>query len=519
MNLYSQEIVKWDDTQSKDWPKECRLVNIISTSDGKNQPAFFFAMRGVKPAPLIVSLHTWSGDYTQKDSLAWQCIKKGYNYIHPNFRGPNNTYEACGSSLVISDIDGAIDFALKNSSVDTSEIHIIGVSGGGYATMLMYMKSRHNIKTFSAWAGISNLLDWYYESEGRKNRYSKDIAQATTGKNFGSGNYNMDREEAKKRSPVFMETPVAERKNGKLYIYEGVHDGYTGSVPITHSINFYNKVVSDFNGTEKNAIIPENEIIQLVTYRCFPGETKLNLGDRKIHYQKTYSDKVKITLFEGGHEMLTNVALDHIKSKKILAIGDSNGEFDFGWVNQLKQLRFEDKIVNTSISGNTIGFDNLGNQKLNTLKNVDSYLEKAIQEIHGVDVILVMLGTNDCKAIFADSLEIVPENMQKLISEIKTNPVYKKYNPEIYIISPPPFGPDKMLTEKYFGGNERIKFLQPKFREIAEKNGCIFIDSFTKIKDAFEYLTLDGIHLTTEGQKLVANIINNQLENKKALSN
>ena len=60
---------------------------------------------------------------------------------------------------------------------------------------------------------------------------------------------------------------------------------------------------------------------------------------------------------------------------KILAIGDSNGEFDFGWVAQLQKIRSVDKIVNTSISGNTIGFDNLGRKQLNTLKNIDSYSE------------------------------------------------------------------------------------------------------------------------------------------------
>ena len=45
-------------------------------------------------------------------------LEKDYNYIHPNFRGINNTKDACCSELVISDIDASIDFALENANVD-----------------------------------------------------------------------------------------------------------------------------------------------------------------------------------------------------------------------------------------------------------------------------------------------------------------------------------------------------------------------------------------------------------------
>ncbi len=189
IHISGQENLKWDDTISKDWPAECKKVSITSSADGKEQPAIFFQSAGESPRPLIVSLHTWSSGYDQKDSLSWQCVENNYNYIHPNFRGQNNTFEACGSPLVISDIDDAIDFAIKNAKVDTNAIHVIGVSGGGYATLLTYMKSKHNISTFSAWASISDIKKWFYESEGRKNKYAKDIAQATTGKTFSGKNY------------------------------------------------------------------------------------------------------------------------------------------------------------------------------------------------------------------------------------------------------------------------------------------------------------------------------------------
>jgi pimeloyl-ACP methyl ester carboxylesterase len=138
--VVEKENTKWDDNHSTGWPTECKQITITSSADGNEQPAYYFRCISRKPRPLIVSLHTWSGDFTQDDPLARQCIADDYNYIHPNFRGPNRTPQACGSDLVISDIDDAIDYAINNAPVDTNSIHVIGVSGGGYATELTYMK-------------------------------------------------------------------------------------------------------------------------------------------------------------------------------------------------------------------------------------------------------------------------------------------------------------------------------------------------------------------------------------------
>ncbi len=183
-NGICQQNETWDDTKSKRWPTECKRVEIPSSADDAIQQAYFYKSNHVEKRPLIVSLHTWSGNFEQKDTLIWQCIEKGYHYIHPDFRGPNYTYEACGSPLVISDIDDAISYAINHARVDTENMHIIGTSGGGYATLLAYMNTDYQVKTFSAWVPISNLIDWYHESKGRKNKYARHIAMATTGQNF-----------------------------------------------------------------------------------------------------------------------------------------------------------------------------------------------------------------------------------------------------------------------------------------------------------------------------------------------
>ncbi len=496
----------WDDTSRPDWPEVFEDVEIPSTTDGKIQKAYFYATNHQKPQPLIVSLHTWSNNYQQKDPLIREILEKDYNYIRPNFRGPNNTPEACGSPLVTSDIDDAIAYAIEKGNVDLNNIHVIGVSGGGHATLLSFMQSEHDIRTFSAWVPISDLTKWYYESIGRDRKYANDIALATTGKDW-----KMDVQEAQKRSPLYMSTPFEKRINSKLYIYAGIHDGYEGSVPITHSLEMYNKVVGDYNPSAANAIISRESIHQMVTGRFVPGKKKEKIADRDIHCKKQFEGKIQIVIFEGGHEMLPEAALNHVPSEIILAVGDSNGDNKGGWVDQLQERRFNDVFINTCVSGNTIGFDNSGLASKNTLKNISAHLRKYDPEKNRLNKILIMLGTNDCKKVFHDRLKEVPGFYSQLIDSVRT--YYKNTHcPEIITISPPPIGEDTVLKEKYHGGAKRVRYLNAAFQKIAKKESIRYIDIQTPLWDFTDYLLRDGIHFNQEGYCFTGLLIDQGIE-------
>ncbi|MCF7885952.1 MAG: SGNH/GDSL hydrolase family protein, partial [Candidatus Marinimicrobia bacterium] len=148
-----QKCLVHNDSKVEDngWDEDFKLVKIKSSIDNNIQKAYFFKSDANQKRPLIVSLHTWSGDYKQRDELAELCKLKNLNYIHPNFRGPNWTKKACCSKFALSDIEDAISFAVENSNVDTSKIFVIGVSGGGYATLSSFMRLEHDIEKFSAW--------------------------------------------------------------------------------------------------------------------------------------------------------------------------------------------------------------------------------------------------------------------------------------------------------------------------------------------------------------------------------
>ena len=303
--ISAQTNSEWDDTNNKSWPVEFEVVDIPSSLDGTNQKTYVYFPASDNPKPLIVSLHTWSGNYTQKDPLVKQILENQWNYIHPDFRGANNNPKACGSEFVLADIDDAISFAIENGNVDLEQIHVVGASGGGFATMLAYMKSAHDIKTFSSWVGISDLVKWYYESLGRGNKYARHIALATTGDTI-----TIDEKEAKKRSPFFMDTPVQKRQNSKFYLYCGIHDGYTGSVPITQTIDFYNKLATDVQPENEKSLVPQKVRETMLRQRNLPGlELHEKLGNRKIWYKNSCRDKIFLTVFEGGHEMVVEAGL------------------------------------------------------------------------------------------------------------------------------------------------------------------------------------------------------------------
>jgi lysophospholipase L1-like esterase/dienelactone hydrolase len=503
-SLHAQDPA-WDDTSRKAWPEQFVEVDITSTADGKTQKAYFYTSKSDKPRPLVVSLHTWSNNYQQADPLIKEIMERHYHYIRPDFRGPNNTPEACGSPLVASDIDDAIDFAIQNARVDPHNIHIIGTSGGGHATLIAYMQSKHNVRSFSAWVPISDIAQWYYESKGRNARYASHIALATTG-----DENRFDPHEALKRSPLHMVTPIEKRKNSKLYIYAGIHDGYTGSVPITHSLHMYNKLVRDYNPANAETLISDELIRQLLASRINPNAQKSTIADRQIHLQRNFEEKLQILIFEGGHEMLVETALNHIPAKTILAIGDSNGANPGGWVDQIKSLQFNNHFINTSISGNTIGFDNLGQTSKNTLKNISNILKEHDAGKNRIDQLLIMLGTNDCKAEFHKRQREIPENFRRLIEEIKKY-YGGQHAPELVLISPPPYGQDDQLAEKYKGAAERVRKLNAAFTKIAAQEGLKYIDIQTPLWPLFDVLSEDGVHFNQEGYRLIGHVIQSEL--------
>jgi len=198
------------------------------------------------------------------------------------------------------------------------------------------------------------------------------------------------------------------------------------------------------------------------------------------------------------------------KQLNILTLGDSNGTFPFSWPVQLKTALPNAQINNISKSGRTIGFLNNGDSTLNSLAVIDQNLKKAA-DMTGAkpyDFIVMEIGTNDGKAVFADRQGEVPGNLEKLIHKIKDcpNPVISKA--KIILISPPPYGSKAESTEKYAGGNARMKALNETFKTLSKKTGCLYVSGYTTAGLDMETMSADGLHMDATGsRKLIEPVV------------
>ena len=305
--LIGSSLVSWSQADAQQWPSDCYIVTVLSSLDSMPQKVYMRSTTARIQMPLLVSLHSWSGDYRQRDSMALWSAEKNWNYIHPDFRGPNRTISACCSALALQDIDDAITHAITHANVDTQNIFVIGSSGGGYATLATFMKSRHNIRLFSAWVPIADLEAWFRESMARKNKYAKEILACTH-----QDTSKLDPISFRDRSPLFWEVPTQRLAKTRLEIFTGIFDGIQGSVPITQAINFYNKVAGDCFGSQAD-LVTDKEKLFLLEKRQALGSFG-QIGSRKVFLEKQ-SGNLRLVVFEGNHEMLASYAFSQCVSQ------------------------------------------------------------------------------------------------------------------------------------------------------------------------------------------------------------
>ncbi len=303
-------ILKNSKPAPRGWPTAVVEVRYPSSADRTNQPALFFKPDVETAVPLLVGLHTWSGDYRQGGSVPYVkwCMDKNWAFIHPNFRGPNRTPKACGSEYVVKDIISAVEFAKRAANIDTKRIYLVGVSGGGYGSLLMAGRAPEIWAGVSAWASISDLEAWHEECKAKGRGYFKHIEKSCGGP--PGTNAKID-EEYVKRSAI---TYLKDAKGLPLQICTGIHDGHKGSVPVSHTLLAFNEVAG-----EKDRLTRE-QIDHFVNNQKVPQELQTEIQDedfgaKRPLFRRT-SGNAQVTIFEGGHEIIHKAALKWLERQK-----------------------------------------------------------------------------------------------------------------------------------------------------------------------------------------------------------
>ena len=280
-------------------------VDVPSSKDGAIQKVVYWRAESAAhdvagPAvPLLVFLHSWSGGFEQGPPWIDQAKKMGWVLVAPDFRGPNSRPEACASDLASQDVLDAVAFARRDARIDASRIYLVGGSGGGHMALVMAARAPDLWAGVSAWVPISDLAAWHAESKTRKNNYAKMLEQSC-----GGAPGPATEAEYRHRSPLFA---LAAAKDVPMDINTGIHDGHTGSVPVSHSLRAFNVLASP------DKQVAAADIDFMVREQKIPSglaDEKQDDPERQkaILFRRT-SGNARVTVFEGGHESESTAAV------------------------------------------------------------------------------------------------------------------------------------------------------------------------------------------------------------------
>ena len=197
--------------------------------------------------------------------------------------------------------------------------------------------------------------------------------------------------------------------------------------------------------------------------------------------------------------------------RRILCFGDS---LTWGWIPRAPPVPTErypphvrwpgvlaehlgpgHSVVEEALSARTTTADDPTDPRL----NASHYLPAALATHLPLDVVVIMLGTNDTKAYLRRTPLDIAVGASVLLDQVATSAggVGTAYPaPKVLLVCPPPIGepPDPWDAAVYEGSREKGLALPPLYRAAAAYAGAAFLD-------AGEVITtdgVDGVHLTEQ---------------------
>lgn len=201
--------------------------------------------------------------------------------------------------------------------------------------------------------------------------------------------------------------------------------------------------------------------------------------------------------------------------KHIVCFGDSNthgycaennGRFDEEqrWTCLLQaRLGEEYLVIEEGLSGRTTSFRDPIFEGLSGL----DYIYPCLMSHEPVDLLVIMLGTNDTKERFCVSPACIALGLKRLIAKAQAAvDCWRDQKPNILVVTPQNIGKEYEATEvgatMGHGCAEKSEGLASEYEKIAELMGCHYLDANQVV--AAGPNEIDYMHLTGEGHRQLA---------------
>ncbi len=139
--------------------------------------------------------------------------------------------------------------------------------------------------------------------------------------------------------------------------------------------------------------------------------------------------------------------------------------------------------------------------------NGSAYLPAALASQEPLDVVVIMLGTNDLKAQFARTSGRIAQGADRLVRIVKgiNGGVGTTYqSPKVLLVAPPPLGDNMAFFKKPFaGGLAKSQQLAKQYAAVAAREGVGFLDAGSVIKTD----GVDGLHLSGDAEQALGKAI------------
>lgn len=201
--------------------------------------------------------------------------------------------------------------------------------------------------------------------------------------------------------------------------------------------------------------------------------------------------------------------------KTILCYGDSNTwgyspstqdryGWDERWAGVLRnELAADYLVIEEGLGGRTTVWDD---PVEGIYKNGTTYLTPCIESHQPLDLVIILLGTNDLKYRFSVGAFDIAQGagvLVQMIQKSETGPDGKA--PKVLLMAPPPL---EKLTETDFvemfaRAEKKSKQFSHEYRRVAEELGCEFLDT----ADIIVSSKLDAIHWDIESHRKLGEVV------------